>query len=738
MSAPSDVFPSRNTPTVPTDRHAALRAVRRDPVAALRLHPGGHEIELSPERPRFTVGATRLCDIPLEDPYVSSLHCVLERRKGGRLLVRDKSSKNGTFVNGNRVEVAELGVGGMLTVGGTRILALGRLARSRVSAREELVGEDPVFRSALDRALIAAASSCNVLVVGETGTGKELVARAIHEASGRAQGPFVAVNCGAITAELIESELFGHEKGAFTGAVGERDGVFVQADGGTLFLDELGELPRPQQPSLLRALESRTVRRVGGMRHRAVDIRLVTATNRLDLHRSTSPVRSDLYHRVATLVVELPPLRARRGDIPLLIERFLSELAPEFGSRSLPPGAVEVLASYRWPGNVRELRHAVHRAVALSAHQLRLEDSAATPGADPAAGRRALAGASAIGQRRDQQRGRTTGQVRPGAGPRARAGCNGVPDRTARGRDRTTAHRRTGVRDRSTSRGPGPGPGPAGAARRRRTGAGQQLLAEHPRPGLPPPPFDPPGGRLARHAQVDLRRQGPQAGHPVTVVANLARAGVGSRPAAAEHASVGRHRSAGRQVQPLDLVEVERIPLGAIRVQNHQLAAQIHDLEPGALPAATHHRQECDLVRGAGRLVRAGHDLFTGSVEPGQLDRVALAHLVGLDQGDAHAGPPIGLAVTRRSRRKAEVKRHLLVQDGRWGAGRCRCRCRRRAMPTAARGRSRTCDQGRQSRAPKEPFHACMVVRRVALGKPNYRFYLIFFRCAWTHRSYLR
>ncbi|HEY8146887.1 MAG TPA: sigma 54-interacting transcriptional regulator [Kofleriaceae bacterium] len=365
----------RHTPTVPTDRHAALAALRRDRVIAIRIYGSGRELELpSSEAERFVIGAAATCDLALDDPYISAVHCELERRPPDRLLVRDRRSKNGTFLNGNRVEVAELPIGAVLTVGRTGLLALGRRTRQQPSARELMVGQDPALRAALDQATVAAGTTCNVLVVGETGTGKELVARAIHEASARALGPFVAVNCGAIPADLAGSELFGHERGAFTGAMNERDGYFVQADGGTLFLDELGELPRTQQPHLLRVLESRRVRRVGGHRERAVDIRLVSATNRLDLERETSPLRTDLYHRVATLVIELPPLRERPGDIPLLVEAFLAELEPEFGRREVAPGALEALADHPWPGNVRELRHAVHRAAALSANRLRLED----------------------------------------------------------------------------------------------------------------------------------------------------------------------------------------------------------------------------------------------------------------------------------------------------------------------------------------------------------------------------
>jgi len=364
----------RDTPTVPTECYAAMAALRRDRVIAIRIYGSGREIELPSGDERVLIGASSTCDIALDDAYISAVHCELERRPHDRLLVRDRRSKNGTFLNGNRVEIAELTIGAVLTVGRTGLLALGRRSRQQPSARELLIGRDPVLREALDQAALAAATSCNVLVVGETGTGKELLARAVHEASPRALGPFVPVNCGAIPAELAESELFGHERGAFTGATSERDGYFVQADGGTLFLDEIGELPRTQQPHLLRALETRRVRRVGGHRERAVNIRLISATNRLDLDASSSPLRTDLYHRIATLVIELPPLRQRTDDIPLLVDAFLAEIEPEFGRREITADALAALADYPWPGNVRELRHAVHRGAALSANRLRIED----------------------------------------------------------------------------------------------------------------------------------------------------------------------------------------------------------------------------------------------------------------------------------------------------------------------------------------------------------------------------
>jgi formate hydrogenlyase transcriptional activator len=223
-------------------------------------------------------------------------------------------------------------------------------------------------------ALRAAVTDCSVLVLGETGTGKELIAQAIHEASPRAQGPLVALNCGAIPGQLIGSELFGHEKGAFTGAAGDRDGMFVHACGGTLFLDELGELPIEQQPHLLRVLETRHVRRLGANTEQPVDVRLIAATNRVEGLGSTSErLRLDLYHRVATVVIELPPLRARQDDIPLLVRAFMDELARDLGHRHIRGRTLQALCDYPWPGNVRELRAAIQRAMALCPGELTLE-----------------------------------------------------------------------------------------------------------------------------------------------------------------------------------------------------------------------------------------------------------------------------------------------------------------------------------------------------------------------------
>jgi transcriptional regulator with PAS, ATPase and Fis domain len=210
-----------------------------------------------------------------------------------------------------------------------------------------------------------------VLVVGETGTGKDLIARLVHETSRRSHGPFVPVNCGAIPRELIGSELFGHEKGSFTGATETRDGYFVEAHGGTLFLDEIGELPAELQPTLLRVLETRRVRRIGGQSDRIVDVRIVAATNRVaGLGTDQSPMRVDLFHRISTMVLELAPLRERMGDLVDIVEAVLAEHRLEFGDKRVSSEAWQALSSYPWPGNVRELRHAVARAVALGGREL--------------------------------------------------------------------------------------------------------------------------------------------------------------------------------------------------------------------------------------------------------------------------------------------------------------------------------------------------------------------------------
>jgi transcriptional regulator with PAS, ATPase and Fis domain len=218
-----------------------------------------------------------------------------------------------------------------------------------------------------------------VLIEGETGTGKEVVAESLHAASRRAQGPFVVFDCGAVAPSLIESELFGHERGAFTGAVAARAGVFEQAEGGTLFLDELGELPKDLQPKLLRALERREVRRLGSQRVLPVDVRLVAATHRnLAAEVQRGNFRQDLYYRLAAARVRVPPLRDRMEDLPLLVGHFLGKSKPPRSAQEVPSQVWELLRAHRWPGNVRELAHAVERFL-VTPERVLAEPAPATP-----------------------------------------------------------------------------------------------------------------------------------------------------------------------------------------------------------------------------------------------------------------------------------------------------------------------------------------------------------------------
>ncbi|HXE57670.1 MAG TPA: sigma 54-interacting transcriptional regulator, partial [Gemmatimonadales bacterium] len=279
----------------------------------------------------------------------------------------------------------------------------GREAKGRTSAEvfaaeerravgfDAIIGRSPALRQTIERAArVAQHRDVTVLIGGETGTGKELLARAIHYHSPRAAAPFVEINCAAIPAQLLESELFGHEKGAFTGAAAAKPGLFELAHGGTVFLDEIGHLPLELQPKLLRALEGREVRRVGGQATRKVDVRVIAATH-VDLAAAVTrgEFREDLYYRLNVVALTLPPLRERQDDVELLAETFVARLATGYGL-PVPPLSPEVRAALRahhWPGNVRELRNAIERALVLSPPgTLRLEELRASRPADRPAG----------------------------------------------------------------------------------------------------------------------------------------------------------------------------------------------------------------------------------------------------------------------------------------------------------------------------------------------------------------
>jgi transcriptional regulator with GAF, ATPase, and Fis domain len=253
----------------------------------------------------------------------------------------------------------------------------GRDGEARPAERFGMLGRSPAMIAVFDLIERVAPSDVSVLIQGETGTGKELVARAVHDASRRAARPFVAVNCAAVPANLLESELFGHVRGAFTGAVADRAGHFRSADGGTLFLDEIGDMPLEMQAKLLRVLQEGEVRPVGGSKTHRVDVRVVAATHRdLKAMCAEGRFREDLLFRLDVVRLELPPLRDREGDVALLAGALVGKLAAELGvvTPELTPEALERLAAWRWPGNVRELENELRRAIALSGGRIGPED----------------------------------------------------------------------------------------------------------------------------------------------------------------------------------------------------------------------------------------------------------------------------------------------------------------------------------------------------------------------------
>ncbi len=316
----------------------------------------------------LTVGTGAICQMQLTDPTVSRMHCEV-RIVDGVPRVVDMGSTNGVIVNGVRVQEAELVPNSTLQLGETtlRVDAGDQLVRVELSMRNRfggVLGASKEMRRLFTILEKASPTEATVLIQGETGVGKELVARAIHDNSERSEGPFVVVDCGAIAENLIESELFGHMRGAFSGAVSDRRGLFEEAHGGTLFLDEIGELPASLQPRLLRVLESREVRRIGSNQSRKIDVRIVAATNRpLAESINNGSFREDLYYRIAVVEVHLPPLRQRGDDIVMLAEHFYRRYAGE--DESLPEGLKETLKARAWPGNVRELRNFIERSVSL-------------------------------------------------------------------------------------------------------------------------------------------------------------------------------------------------------------------------------------------------------------------------------------------------------------------------------------------------------------------------------------
>jgi DNA-binding NtrC family response regulator len=334
--------------------------------------PDGEGVSRSFSKGKITIGTLEGNDLVVKgDEYVSRRHCKIEV-SGDMLIVTDLGSTNGIIYNGERVDKISLKNGGSFKIGRTEVdIRLGRSSRRLVpdSAKGlgDLIAVSKEMREVFSLIKHAASSDATVCVMGESGTGKELVAREIHRLSRRAASPFVAINCGAIPPTIIESELFGHEKGAFTGASTLHRGVFEQADGGTLFLDEIGEMPPELQTRLLRVLETSSVRRIGGQRDIKVDVRIIAATNQ-DLGRLVEErrFREDLFFRLYVFPIYLPPLRERKEDIPVLAEHFARGFGVDTKGKIFTEGAISKLLSHKWPGNVRELKNTIQRAVILS------------------------------------------------------------------------------------------------------------------------------------------------------------------------------------------------------------------------------------------------------------------------------------------------------------------------------------------------------------------------------------
>ncbi|MET0389369.1 MAG: sigma 54-interacting transcriptional regulator [Polyangiales bacterium] len=349
---------TRARPQIETVRYTRVRvAVTDGPDAGLVLERAGTTL---------IVGTAETAALRLYDETVSREHCeiVLDER-GFRL--RDLRSTNGVRVNGIRIYDAASSVPLEVALGET-ILTITPLAeaepRERVSAGNfgKLVGQAPKMRELFALLARVARTDLTVLIQGETGTGKELVAEELHKASARAEAPFVVFDCSTVAANLIESDLFGHERGAFTGATSARVGALEEAQGGTLFLDEIGELPLEMQQKLLRCLQSGEYRRVGGRKLERADVRVVAATNRnLRTEVEAGRFREDLYYRLEGVLVQVPPLRERSDDIPLLVEHFVAQSDPALGRQPLPAHALDMFRTHRWPGNVRELGNVVRR-----------------------------------------------------------------------------------------------------------------------------------------------------------------------------------------------------------------------------------------------------------------------------------------------------------------------------------------------------------------------------------------
>ncbi|MBW1807933.1 MAG: sigma 54-interacting transcriptional regulator [Deltaproteobacteria bacterium] len=304
-------------------------------------------------------------DVVVKDSFISAFHCRFYKKSGAWFIV-DLDSTNGTKVNGVRIGEAQLSAGAVVTLGKFELRVELDIDQTAPGGFHGILSEDPVMEPVFETIRRVAPTDETVLITGETGSGKELVAQAVHQLSLRSDQTLVTLNCAAITKDLLESELFGHEKGAFTGAQSRRLGLFEEADKGSLFLDEIGELGLDIQAKLLRALENGEIRRVGSNTPIRIDARVITATHQsLPSKVQSGDFRQDLYYRICVIEIAIPPLRERPKDIPLLARYFLQKATRNTGARTISKQAIESLVKYRFPGNVRELKHVITRAAIL-------------------------------------------------------------------------------------------------------------------------------------------------------------------------------------------------------------------------------------------------------------------------------------------------------------------------------------------------------------------------------------
>jgi transcriptional regulator with GAF, ATPase, and Fis domain len=326
---------------------------------------GARRVLLS--REKVVVGSSPAADVVMRDRAVSARHCALSVLGAG-VAIEDLGSLNGTFVGSARIREAWARAGTAISIGRSTLVVAPvdsrELAQPSGEALSGVAGASIVMRRLADQVRRLARHALPVLVSGESGTGKELIARAIHLEGPRKSRPFVVINVTALPRELVETELFGHERGAFTGAHARRIGAFAEAEGGTLFLDEVGDLPLEAQPKLLRALDGYEIRRVGAAGSgRRADVRVLAATHApLEQRVTSGAFRRDLFHRLECFVVNVPPLRERRGDIAAIARELMDQLAPQVGRRTLTSSALARLTAHGWPGNVRELRNVLCRA----------------------------------------------------------------------------------------------------------------------------------------------------------------------------------------------------------------------------------------------------------------------------------------------------------------------------------------------------------------------------------------